>query len=186
MEHIIGWNSTNEIFRNLIEITRPKVIIEVGSWHGKSTIHMAKICREMGLGTKIYCVDTWLGAIEFYTNPTPERDLLLKDGYPQVFYKFLENIRNESVDDMIVPIPLPSNMAHKILPNADLIYIDGSHEYEDVKSDIEIYRKKLNQNGMMFGDDYGNTVFPGVKKAVDEVPSIIVERWFWIFNGIIK
>lgn len=179
MLDIIGWNSNDPIFRDLITKIKPKTIIEVGSWHGASAINMALICKELGLDTTIYCVDTWLGAVEFYTHPTPERDLMLKDGYPQVYYKFLDNIRKAGVESMIKPITLPSNLAHKILPNADLIYIDGSHEYEDVKNDIIHYRQKLNNGGIIFGDDYSNTVFPGVKKAVDEFNREIINNWFW-------
>lgn len=178
-----GWNGKNPIFAELIHETLPLVIIEVGSWKGQSTITMAHACKEIGLiNTKIYCVDTWLGAVEFYTNPTPERDLEKRDGYPQVYYTFLKNITEAGVKDMIEPIPLPSHMAWKILPKADLIYIDASHEYEDVKSDIENYRKLLKPNGIMFGDDYSNSIFPGVKKAVDEAGGE-QRGWYWILKS---
>jgi hypothetical protein len=49
---------------------------------------------------------------------------------------------------------------------ADLIYIDGSHEYEDVISDIDSYLPLVRKGGIFFGDDYYG--WPGVAKAVDE------------------
>lgn len=175
-----GWNSTHEVFRQLIEEIRPETIIEVGTWKGASAIHMAKICKELGLNTKIYCVDTWLGAEEFWTNPTKERDLLPKNGYPQIYYQFLSNVVHEGVQDMIIPIPTTSLIGAKITPNADLIYIDASHSFRDVVLDIEAYKDKA---PVIFGDDYGNTVFE-VKEAVDAVlpDAEVIDNWFWVWK----
>lgn len=50
----------------------------------------------------------------------------------------------------------------------DFIYIDGSHKYEDVKSDILNCLKILKKNGILSGHDYNSTC-PGVIKAVDEI-----------------
>lgn len=191
MNNAQGWNGKHEIFKDLITKLKPKVIVEVGSWKGQSTITMAQACKELGLDTKIYCIDTWLGALEFYTTPTPERDLEIKDGYPQVYYTFKKNIKEHNVDDIIETITLPSNLGLKYLKEkgiqADLIYIDASHEYEDVKNDIVLARQ-LNPK-IIFGDDYGNSVFPGVRQAVDECPfgdKNIVDNWYWVINcGII-
>lgn len=180
---IAGWNGNNPIFRDLIEKYKPTTIVEVGSWQGQSAINMAKICKELGLNTTIYCIDTWLGALEFYTQPSKERDLMLEDGYPTVYYKFLDNVRKSGVEDVIKPIPLPSNIGLKYIKHLgikpDMIYIDASHEYEDVKNDI-ILAGELEPK-IIFGDDYTNAVFPGVRQAVDELGTpTIVNNWFWI------
>lgn len=179
--NVQGWNGTHKIFKDLISEIKPKTIVEIGSWKGQSTITMALACKELGLDIKIYAIDTWLGALEFYTHPTEERNLYKKDGYPQVYYIFKENIDKFKVNDIIEPIPLPSNIGIKLIEKADLIYIDGSHEYEDVRVDID---NALQRAGIIFGDDYGNTVFPGVKKAVDETPhnKEIIDNWFWIIR----
>lgn len=178
-----GWQSDNPIFAELIDKVKPKTIIEVGCWKGRATVNMAKLCKARGLDTKMHCVDTWLGAVEFYTMLTPDRDLMKKHGYPQVYYQFISNLVHEGVEDMVEPLPLPSDLAWRLLPKADLIYIDASHEYEDVKRDIEHYRALLNPGGVIFGDDYGNPDFPGVKQAVDELGTArIVDNWFWIYD----
>lgn len=170
-ENLQGWNSNHSIFETLIKKTNPQTIIEIGTWKGASAINMAKICKGLELDTKIYCVDTWLGSVEFWNDlsETPERDLMLKNGYPQIYYQFLSNIIHHNLQDVIIPVPNTSANAAKILSyhniKADLIYIDASHEYEDVKADIKAYLPLLNKGGVMFGDDYG---WPGVRKAVDE------------------
>lgn len=48
----------------------------------------------------------------------------------------------------------------------DYIYIDGDHEYPQVKLDLEAAHKKLAKDGVIVCDDYGNPC--GVKQAVDE------------------
>jgi len=44
----------------------------------------------------------------------------------------------------------------------DVIFIDGSHIYEDVKNDLEIVDQVLKISGYVFVDDYQ---IEGVKKA---------------------
>lgn len=61
--------------------------------------------------------------------------------------------------------------AEKISDNSiDVVYIDASHEYNDVKKDIEIYWNKIKSGGFLTGHDYHHSpdVWPGVKRAVDE------------------
>lgn len=48
----------------------------------------------------------------------------------------------------------------------DWIYIDASHDYEQVLKDLENSKKLLGEGGIIWGDDYSNK--PGVKAAVNE------------------
>jgi predicted O-methyltransferase YrrM len=52
----------------------------------------------------------------------------------------------------------------------DWIYIDGNHQYEFVKQDLETYLPKIKTGGLIAGDDYGRPGWwqDGVTKAVDE------------------
>ena len=50
----------------------------------------------------------------------------------------------------------------------DFIYIDGSHTYESVKRDLELYLPKLKKGGIIGGHDYSQ-IWPGVIEAVNEV-----------------
>ncbi len=53
----------------------------------------------------------------------------------------------------------------KINEEIDFIYIDGNHEYDYVKKDIELYWKKLKKDGVIGGHDMQ---YLGVSKAVLE------------------
>jgi predicted O-methyltransferase YrrM len=155
-----GWNGTLPIFEQLIDEVKPNHIIEVGTWKGQSAITMAKAIQKRKMATKITCVDTWLGALEFWSNlkGTPERNLLLKNGYPQIYFQFLSNVVHEGVQDIITPFPNTSFIAAKYFIetkiSADLIYIDASHEYEDVLSDCKMYWDVVRSGGLLFGDDW--------------------------------
>mmetsp|Transcript_45530 Transcript_45530/g.84335 ORF Transcript_45530/g.84335 Transcript_45530/m.84335 type:complete len:307 (-) Transcript_45530:64-984(-) len=53
----------------------------------------------------------------------------------------------------------------------DVAFIDGLHTYEGVRDDIKTYVKLLKPGGILIFNDYGNGVFPGVERAVDEYVS---------------
>lgn len=194
-----GWNSKHPIFEQLIaQAGECPTVVEVGSWKGASAITMCQAYHKLHdaaenalpFGMRMYCVDTWLGAAEFWTThaDTPERNLNLNYGYPQVYYQFLSNIIHAGLQDTIIPVPMPSTIGAKVLKHnnvtADLIYIDASHEYEDVRADIAAYLPLLKTGGTMFGDDWAAWV--GVQQAVIEAFGYtgidIIDNNFWIYK----
>jgi Methyltransferase domain len=186
-----GWNGDNLIFAELITKVRPTHIIEVGTWKGQSAITMAKVLREQKIPGRITCVDTWLGALEFWNDlkHTPDRNLLQKNGYPQIYYQFLSNVVHEGLQSYILPFPNTSFIAAQFFKanniTAELIYVDGSHEYQDVMSDCMCYWDILKPSGTMFGDDW---TWNSVKTAVEEfvrlksVPVRVVEGVHWVIE----
>jgi|LakMenEpi03Aug12_release.lakeMendotaPanAssembly.Ray.scaffolds.fasta_scaffold761734_2 predicted O-methyltransferase YrrM len=169
---IQGWGGTHPIFEKLIDEVLPSTIIEVGTWKGESALHMASILKNKNIKCKIYCIDTWLGGwtdiIECENNNN--NWLLKKDNYPQIYQQFISNIKWENLEDYIVTCPNTSDNYYYYFKfvnlKADLIYIDGSHLFENVYNDIVNYSKLLNPNGIIFGDDF--TFAPDVKKAVEK------------------
>jgi len=188
-EDLSGWHGNNPIFGRLIREVNPHTIIEVGAWHGQSTINMAKILKEDNRDCHITTVDTWLGALEFIGANSGDRNLRMKNGYPQVYYQFLSNVVHNGVQDYITPLPTTSLIAarwfQKQNMTADLIYIDASHDYDDVRADIEAYWPLLNKGGIMFGDDYSTSMWPGVVEAVDgffAFTTIENDNGFWVIR----
>lgn len=180
-----GWMAVEfrDLFKGFLDPMNrdePLTIIEVGSWKGLSASTMADISKSMGFkNTKIICIDTWLGAPEFWTSKGLEDktrgDALNRiHGYPSVFYTFTKNIKALGHDDVIVPFPISSQEGVKVLAKygiePNIVYVDASHEYDAVRSDMDAYWSLLKQ-GVMFGDDYNKTDWPGVVRAVDEFPT---------------
>lgn len=166
--NIQGWGGNDSFFGKMIERVKPNTIIEVGTWLGQSAINMAEQCKRLNLDTRMYCVDTWLGALEFVESHG-ERNLSKRFGYPQVYYQFLSNVYHKELTDVITPFPQTSLIAARWFAKnsikADLIYIDGSHDYDDVYKDIEYYLPLLNDGGVLFGDDID--AWAGVRGAVN-------------------
>ena len=117
-------------------------------------------------------------------------DLLLKNGYPQIYYQFLSNVVHQEVQDIITPIVGTSSMGLAYLKyfniTPQLIYIDASHEEEDVYYDVKHYFEYLERGGIIFGDDF--KAWPEVKLAVNrftqerEIKYEVIDSNFWVIR----
>jgi hypothetical protein len=121
---------------------------------------MAGLLKEQGADAAVVCVDTWLGSVEHWAGSVPGWDVrpYLKHGYPTLYHQFLANVLHSKAEDVIVPVPNTSgNAARWLLRHravADLVYLDGSHEEDDVYQDLCNYWKLLRPGGALFGDDW--------------------------------
>jgi hypothetical protein len=183
-----GWTTAyypEAVKEFLLTKSHPVVIVEVGTWLGASAIQVADIVRDLGRQDIILCVDTWLGSPEHFLG------MPKKNGFPQIYSQFLQNIVNHGHTNRVLPIPLPSLQAIDILRpllrslgGADLIYIDAAHEYMPVYMDIKTYWPLLKAGGRMLGDDFTDN-WPGVKQAVNQfaseikLPCMILNDWVW-------
>ncbi|MEO8558392.1 MAG: class I SAM-dependent methyltransferase [Rhodospirillales bacterium] len=166
-----GWGSNHPVFERMIDQLKPRLIVEVGSWKGASAIHMAQLMKQKGLSGEIVCIDTFLGSPEHWTNPEFRPGLRLKHGQPRLYDQFISNIVHSGMQDIITPFAISSTAAAVVLARAnvrpELIYIDASHEYEDVKRDLELYWQLLAPGGVMLGDDF-LPMWYGVIRAASE------------------
>lgn len=174
----------------LIAEYQPQTVLELGSLLGKSAIAMAIAGRDAGIESmRIYCVDTWLGAIENWKRGYSKKagwELLELDetGRPQFYNRFLDNIRKAGVADIITPLSMTTRTGFQYIGHCgivpDLIYIDASHEYKDVLEDIESAMSVVKTGGIICGDDYENK--PGVTQAVNDTlgrSGVNIEKTFW-------
>lgn len=65
---------------------------------------------------------------------------------------------------------LSSNLlTYKNIPNFSYCHVDGNKDYKITLSDLEFYLNKLELNGLICQDDYGNNKWPTVTDAVKEL-----------------
>lgn len=144
-----------EIYAKCIAITNPGIIIEVGSFVGESTIHMAKLLKAQGRECAILSVDTWLGGYDHYLGAREK--LNTHFGRVSLYYKFLSNVITHGCQDTIVPFSMDSIGAARVLKWLGLvpqfIYLDGSHEQGDVIRDLDHYWELLPSGGGILVDD---------------------------------
>jgi len=156
-----GFMSDEELAWLAKEAKKHKVIVEIGSWHGKST-------RALGDNTDgvVYAIDHFNGS---KTEPQNHGSAKLNDG-DHAFLEFCDNNFDLIQSGKIIPLRGTNTNIFNLLKkkglSADMIFIDAGHTYEEVVEDIENFKQLLAPEGLLCGHDYCNWV--GVKQAVDE------------------
>ena len=158
-----NWFSYPNLYKRVVEeFPSGSKFVEVGSWKGRSSSHMAVEIANSGKNIDFYCVDTWKGALEHQG----------MDCLKNLYDTFLENMK--PVEKYYFPLKITSEEASKKFEDEslDFVFIDASHEYEDVKLDIQFWLPKVKPGGILAGHDYyvepNYDYHPGVKKAVNE------------------
>jgi hypothetical protein len=146
------------------------LIVEIGSWRGKSTSYLGVEAINSGKNIQIDAVDLWFtpntgyNASENYEEAFPEKNIYAPDEHSMYiqFIKNMSDLRN------VRPIRLCSWEAAEIYNNYSIfaVYIDGDHRYESVKKDIEAWYNKVMIGGIVSGHDIFNNA--DVPKAVTE------------------
>jgi len=140
------------------------LIVEVGSWCGRSTMAIAE---HMQAGSILYCVDAWEDL--YGSNPSET----VSDGWvnaQDAYVQFKNNLKSYIDDGTIVVRRYDSiEAAYKLKPfyadAVDWVFLDSSHLYETTKKEIEAYLPLLRVGGLLSGHDYWHE---GVNKAVSE------------------
>ena len=168
MEHyyyyIDGWFNFQEPYSYAAKIFPDNsVFVEIGCWKGKSTTYLGvELINSNKNNTKLFCIDTW------GENDDGEYDNELSLQNKTLYDEFLRNIKPLQDNKLeIISIKDRSDNAYKTFDDnsIDFLYIDGSHLYENVKKDIELYFPKMKPNSIMAGHDWQSE---DVVRAVEE------------------
>jgi hypothetical protein len=153
----------------LNQISRNSVCAEVGVYKGDFSELILR--REP---KKLHLIDPWkfeedaAYAGSFYGGTLGKNQANMESIYQSVLERFCSEIRSEVVE---VHRDASEKSSSQFPDNYfDWIYIDGNHQYEFVKSDLEIFLPKVKMHGLLAGDDYGSPGWwqDGVTRAVDE------------------
>jgi len=142
--HIPSW-------RRILERVRPRRVLEIGCYEGRSTSFIIEACSGYG-PLSLCCVDTWQGSAD-----------LAAERMRGVERRFDENvalaIRQAAAPVQLTKLKTPSQAALTTLIAGnseafDLIYIDGSHTAPDVLLDAVLAFQLVRIGGVMIFDDY--------------------------------
>jgi predicted O-methyltransferase YrrM/GR25 family glycosyltransferase involved in LPS biosynthesis len=171
------WFSYPDLYKSMVEkFPSGSKFVEVGSWKGKSSAYMAVEIANSNKNIEFYCVDIWESSLEYENHE--ETSML--------YEIFLNNMK--PVESYYTPLKMKSLDAVSRFEDhsLDFVFIDASHEYEDVKADIIAWLPKIKPGGILAGHDYYIGDFdyhPGVKKAVNEEFSEFEAKYnCWIFQ----
>lgn len=181
---IDGWMRPSELAWLAEAASNHQRICEVGSWMGRST--RALVDNTSG---SVMAVDTWKGSDE-----QKHKDLLAGKPEDWLFRTFVDNIAGPYKAKAVWALPVTSLEAAKIFTQDglsqyygreakfDMIFLDASHDYDNVKADIAAWMPLLELGGLLCGHDFSSS-WPGVVRAVREgVPHVDVMKnghiWF--------
>jgi len=138
---------------------RNGVIVEIGSFKGKSTICLANGSND-GQGVKVYAIDPHMGDLSYHEwekhkNAAPSKQ------------EFRKNIIESGIKDYVYPLYITSKEAFtKVKEPVEVLFIDGDHRYKSVLADYKNWSKKMVVGGVMaFHDSFS---WEGVIETVDE------------------
>jgi predicted O-methyltransferase YrrM len=136
----------------------PIEILEVGSWAGASAISWAAALKRLGLDGHVTCVDPWLPYFDLEAqsksaghyarmNEAAENGAIRK--------LFEHNIAAAGFCGIIVT---KAGKSSEVLPGLplqsyDIVYLDGSHAFEDVLFDLREAKRLIRPGGIICGDD---------------------------------
>lgn len=148
-EEVFGYISRLE-GEELARLCKDKVVVEIGSFHGKSANYIAPVAK------KLTCIDT------FAANEGGQ----YQHEEPQTLTEFKKN--TEEFDNIEIIVGRSENV-HDRIPNAsiDVLFIDGDHTYESVSNDLRNYLPKLKPDGVVCCHDYYSD-WPGCVRAIHE------------------
>lgn len=158
-QNIQNWFDYEKIFNIAIQKAQDGAkFVEIGVWKGGSTAYMGVEIFNSEKNIDYDAIDTFEGSLEHgdvsewlfkeaTQNLKPLIDLGIVNLIKDTSLNAVNKYENESID---------------------FCFIDGSHEYEDVKADIIAYLPKIKKGGIIAGHDYSPD-WPGVVKAVDEI-----------------
>jgi hypothetical protein len=145
------------------EARKSQDVVEVGCWMGGTTHALATGCTGM-----VYAVDNW------------SPDYFSREVNATTAYR--EFMKNTSRLGNLVIIRMRSTDAAKLFADksVDMVFIDGSHDFQSVVDDITAWRPKAKR--LLCGHDYGcleNTeVIPAVDHVLGKPDGVVNTVWY--------
>lgn len=126
----------------LMEETRPRLAVELGTYSGNSFFAICQAVLTLGLQTRCYAVDTWKGDdhVGFY-----EEDIFADVcEYNNRLYSGFSHLMRMTFDEAV---------EHFSDGTIDLLHMDGYSGYESSKHDLEKWLAKMNSRGIILIHD---------------------------------
>ena len=152
------------------------LVIEFGSWCGRSSVALASAQR-------LVCVDTWMGS------PGEECEQDVMDGRVAPWDEWRANVfkSGRSIEAQCLNLAIDADVERLVTLYgglASMVFIDASHDQVSVMRDIATARRLLDAGGILCGHDYAEGVgsWPGVKAAVDSTVRlpVVVAGSIWM------
>jgi len=157
----------------LMELARPRTLVELGVFRGDSLAAFAQAARELRLECAITGIDTWKG------DETTGR-------YGDEVYEEVKHYFDTNHPGVAIVRETFDGALHLFDDDrVDLLHIDGCHHYEAVKHDYESWKPKLSERGIVILHDVsvvGNEF--GTRRFWEEIKDSHLSFSFTHSNGL--
>ena len=166
---------TRNILTSFILSMRPNAVLEIGAHIGSSTLAMGSALKANNYGM-LYSLEP-------------------QDHYIAIIN---EGVRKAGLSEFVTPLQIfstDSELTKHIQNKVDMIFLDANHTYSYVAKDLEVCKRLIADNGIIFLDDVGAEMSPsmcnekrgGVRQALidflqnnEEFTGIFLEHPFWL------
>ena len=168
-----------EFFLEEIKKKNPKIFLEVGVFHGVTARNVCELLFELnGNNFQYIGLDLFEKSDENKSEIIPNTNF--SNPFKQIYFKYIKRQNPysiEAVKDLLIKfkdnVNLIKGNSNNILKKIDMtkidyVFLDGGHDYNTVKNDLDCCSEVINNDGTILCDDYNLSYAPGVKKAIDE------------------
>ena len=158
---------------------KPKIFLEIGVFHGVTARNVCELLYQINKDNFKY-----IGLDLFEENNENKNEVIpnntFTNPFKNIYFKYIKKQNPyslESVKDLLKKfeknVHLIKGNSNKVLKKIDMgkidyVFLDGGHEYNTVKNDLDNCFEVIKKGGTVLCDDYNLTYAPGVKKAIDE------------------
>jgi predicted O-methyltransferase YrrM len=147
-KQVPGWMADEELRWLGEQAANRHIIFEIGSWQGRSTKMLAMMCPGV-----VYSIDNLRG----------EADAPISNLGELIEANLSDEIAAGKVEVVREPSPAAADAYYPGF--ADMVFIDGDHEYPAPREDIDAWTEILKVGGLLCGHD---RYFDGVARSLDE------------------
>ena len=158
---------------------KPKIFLEIGVFHGVTARNICELLYQTHKNNFKY-----IGLDLFVENEENKNEVIPKNIFnnplKKIYFKYIKKQNPyslEAVRDLLKKfeknVHLIQGNSIKVLKKIDMgkidyVFLDGGHEYNTVKNDLDNCIEVIKKGGTVLCDDYNLGSAPGVKEAIDE------------------